>query len=864
MANRLAASRTAVVAVVRALFLFGVLSNVFSSVGAQVILPAEANTASVSVPTLDQQRRFAQVLHSVDQRLDRGAIVYRFFELLQSYELGAFQALQQRIAGAEQPLQHLAELGADSDAVAGLLSLVQAYAGYQVGSAGNVPLDAKLDHRAMSDSLARLHAQSVQHLQHNEVRWQRTYAQITALVVIAMLLVVALAVLGYMLLRRRRELMFAQQALEREGERRAELMAAIPGAVLICDEQGRVVSASESASQLLGYRHKALLQRPMQQLVAPQFAHQYELICDGAQRNNGFKGHELMMLSHSGSEVAVEIYSGCYEDPDAGRRLILLVRDVGDQYLMYEQSQHCQQRFDLAVMASRDGIWDWDMVSGDLYLSPAWLKIVGLGKTPERDGLRALLSCVPEEEQSELRPLLVKFLKSDEQLFNCEHHLRNREGLLIDVSLQAAAQRDASGRVTRLVGVHCDISVAKQMERQLLADKQALEDRLRLQSMQLAEVRQQAEQAGAVKSVFLSVIGHEFRTPMNAVVGMSDLLAKSALSREQRLMLDTIQRSSQSLLTTLDNIIDYSLLESGDVQLQEELIQLWEFIEGVSLVMAPVVARNQQQFLLRIDPRLPSQLRADPIRLRQLLLVLLENAVKFSVYSVPQGIIELLVRPASDAEQRHYQWAQLVLEVHDNGVGISEPDSQNLFRPFVQAESSTSRRFGGVGLGLAVAEKLVALMKGHILLSSDGDSGSCFSVLLPSEGLELNTADKQADEDIESLAIVGDDGLRLSLSAAMSRRGWRVRFFSAAEEVQQYLSSASPSVTRLLITDSYSPWLEEYRRAGGELIILQPRPVAEEKLRAEADTVYTNPMLPSRLYKAIEHCLARVKTAGGS
>ena len=351
-------------------------------------------------------------------------------------------------------------------------------------------------------------------------------------------------------------------------------------------------------------------------------------------------------------------------------------------------------------------------------------------------------------------------------------------------------------------------------------------------------------------------MGHEFRTPMNAVVGMTDLLSKSALNREQRLMLDTIRRSSQSLLATLDNIIDYSLLETGDVVLEEERVQLWDYLEGVALTLAPMVARNQQQFLLRIDPRLPEQLLTDPIRLRQLLLVLLENAVKFSVYSAPRGIIELQVRPASDVERQYYEWAELVFEVHDNGVGIPEQGSRELFRPFVQAESSRSRRFGGVGLGLAVAEKLVSLMRGHILVSSIDDAGSCFSVLLPAEGLVLNHADEE-DGAMAIIALVSDERLRLSLSAALSRRGWRAHFVTDTNGLQAQFDKMSDIRPWLVISERRDACLE----GRSNVIYLQERSEREELLSGvDKAVVLTNPLLPSQLYRALDACMPPADT----
>ncbi|MAK44927.1 MAG: PAS domain-containing sensor histidine kinase [Spongiibacter marinus] len=792
---------------------------------------------------------FAETLAEVDYLLDHGAVVPRFFDLLENSDLAAFQALQQQMSRAQSPLATLQSLGGEQQALLSLQSIVSAYSAYKVGNAAAVPLNAELDQRIVIDALSKLHDQLVAQIARDEKRWQSAQRNRLLLLFSLVVMVSAAVVLAVLLSRRQRTVSALQANVETEVLRRQTLMASIPGAVLICDAQGVLIAASETASKLLGYRNAALIKRSLRSLFAPRFEHKYEFLMESSSdQDASFKGIELMLMSHSGSEVAVELYPGWYTDADGSRRLLLLIRDMSDQYLMHEQYQHSQQRFDLAVMASHDAIWDWDLLAKEVYLSPAWLQMVGLSRCDERDGLRVLMNSIPEADQQRLNPEFIAFLKSDDKLFSGEHKIRRRDGSVLEVSFQAAVQRDSEGRVVRMVGVQSDISAAKQAERQLLADKHGLEDRLRLQSMQLEEASQRAEQASNAKSAFLSVMGHEFRTPMNAVVGMTDLLSKSALNREQRLMLDTIRRSSQSLLATLDNIIDYSLLETGDVTLEEENVQLWDYLEGVALAVAPMVARNQQQFLLRIDPRLPEQLFTDPIRLRQLLLVLLENAVKFSVYSTPRGIIELQVRPASDVERQYYDWAELVFEVHDNGVGIPEQGSRELFRPFVQAENSRNRRFGGVGLGLAVAEKLVSLMRGHILVSSVDDAGSCFSVLLPAQQLELNHADVDA-AGLSIIALVSDERLRLSLSAALSRRGWRVHFVTDVHGLQKHLAKIPDASPQLVISERREACLE----ALDTVIYLRERPEREESLPAASErVVLTNPLLPSQLYRAID------------
>ena len=793
-----------------------------------------------------KQQVFADHFQQLDRLLERGAVIALFHEELNRPGAGDYQRLQEKLRDAEEPLDALQEVGADPAATTTLGTLLSLYGNYRIGESVEFPLNPRLDQRAINDSLIMLQQQNIDAFLNTEkalsVVLNRQFRLLAVLVVLALAGLVAVP----LLLRKRQRVMRLDAALHEERQRCQRMLAAIPGAVLIADDTGMLCAASDSVSQLLGFDRDELCRRDVESLITPRFHPQYQRLLRNVRDTEGkTEGQELMMVSHSGSDVPVELKLSWFDAGPMGRRLLIMLRDVGDQYLLHEQFLYSQQRFDLAVMASRDGIWDWDLRADQLYLSPGGLSMAGIGgNVVEADTKRVLLSCIPELEQLKLKKIMKDFLRSKSLLFTCEHRLQRRDGSIIEVNCRAAVKRDADGRAIRMVGVHGDITATKATARQLAADKHSVEDQLRLMKMKLATAEGEAEQANKAKSAFLAVVGHEFRTPMNAVVGMTDLLLRSPLNSEQKLMLDTIGRSSQSLLAILDRVLDYSMLETGSVSLQPEKLMLQDYLEGILLGLADEVMSNEQQLVLSLDPGMPDYVTLDPLRMRQLLIALLENAIKFSAQSKPRGEIELVARPASESEKAEHGWAAIAFEVRDNGVGIPEEIGRDMFRPFVQAESSHSRRFGGVGLGLAVVENLVSLMEGEISVDAAELQGSCFKVLLPIDGFEEREASEVVLPDHDSghlWVVIGNDTLRMAVSASLWRKGWRARYATHIDTVK--LDSAGKT---LIISDALTALPETLEHGAVKLISLQFCP-AGGPVTAPPGVVYINPLLPSRL-----------------
>ncbi|KPA95727.1 hybrid sensor histidine kinase/response regulator [Pseudomonas asplenii] len=522
-----------------------------------------------------------------------------------------------------------------------------------------------------------------------------------------------------------------EQVAERTSELRrinllfsSVLRSASRVAIIATDLDGVISLFNEGAEQMLGYRAAQLVGKAtptilhLEQEIAERSA---ELSREYGQAIEGFR-----VFAHKPEFEHSEIREWTYVHKD-GRHVPvnLVVTSLRDEqgtltgYLSIaiditerKVAEHQLDRSLQSVRLIRDqllmaadvaelGIWTWTLADGTLqwnermfefYSQPLSLKDNGLTYAHWYERVH------PDDAEAVAAQLAAAV--AGEGVYDPVFRVLAPDGRIRIIQAGAQIERDAQGQPLRVTGINRDITTQRELEAHLL------------------QARDRADSASAAKSFFLANMSHEIRTPMNAVLGMLQLVQHTELNARQRDYVVKAQTAAKSLLGLLNDILDYSKIEAGKLRLDLHTFELEALMRDLAVVLAGNQGSKEVEVMFDLDSELPGSLVGDSMRLQQVLINLAGNALKFT----QQGQVVVSLRQLQRLEGQ----VQLRVEVCDTGIGISAEQQQRIFEGFTQAEASTTRRFGGTGLGLVICKRLVGLMGGELLVESEEGSGSRF------------------------------------------------------------------------------------------------------------------------------------------
>jgi two-component system, sensor histidine kinase and response regulator len=515
----------------------------------------------------------------------------------------------------------------------------------------------------------------------------------------------------------------AEEALEQLMHRYKDLVDSIHGIVWEADaETAQFTFISRQAEAILGYPVEQWLSSPTFWVdhIHPDDRNWVPQYCLEEVRKHRGHTFEYRMLAADGRTVWIQDLVSVLIENGQVTKLRGILEDITARKEAEDLLRANETQLRLTLEVATDGLWDWDLITQQAYYSPSWIRLLGLEQQEiPLNTISDWKARVHPDDRPWVEQALNDHLEGRVAGYIVEHRVRHRSGEWKWFAMRGKATRwNEEGRPICMMGAMTDITERRLSDAALAQAAQELSRK----NHELEEARDNALDAAKVKAEFLATMSHEIRTPMNGIIGMTGLLLDTALTDEQREYADTVRRSGEHLLDIINDILDFSKIEAGKLDLERLDFDVRTTIEDTIALVAERAYAKGLELACLVQSDVPTGLRGDPGRLRQVLVNLLSNAIKFTDH----GDVVLTVNLAHDDEVGRSEDLMVKFEVTDSGIGLTSDQQAKLFQPFTQADGSTTRKFGGTGLGLAICKKLVETMGGQIAVDSTTGMGSTF------------------------------------------------------------------------------------------------------------------------------------------
>jgi len=509
-----------------------------------------------------------------------------------------------------------------------------------------------------------------------------------------------------------------------QKERYEAILDGMVDAVITINEKGLIEEFNSAAERLFGYGAAEVLRKNIKLLMPPPFQDEHDgylarYLRTGKKNIIGI-GREVAGLRKNGTTFPLflsvsEVVLPSNSRQGASRLFSGIVRDLTREKQAQETVRQSEERLAFALEATSEGLWDWDITTGHVFFSPTWIASLGYEPNDVQPHVSFWKSIVHPDDMPKVEAALNAHLEGRTAHYECENRLRAKSGeYRWNLDRGKVVKRDDDGTPLRMIGTDVDITADKRRRNELKQAKEA------------------AEAANRAKSEFLANMSHEIRTPMTAILGFNDIILENTNEPEIKDAAQTVKENGEYLISLINDILDLSKIEAGMLDVERVRCSPHEILAEVASLMKVRATGKGLPLEVALEGLLPEVIESDPTRLRQILINIVGNAIKFT----ETGSIKIVARLLNETGEV----PKLQFDVIDTGIGIVESQIKKIFRPFSQSDSSTTRRFGGSGLGLAISKRLVELLGGTISISSTIGLGSTFSVTVqtgPLDGVRL-------------------------------------------------------------------------------------------------------------------------------
>ncbi|WP_111977165.1 response regulator [Algibacillus agarilyticus] len=531
-----------------------------------------------------------------------------------------------------------------------------------------------------------------------------------------------------------------------------------------------------------------------------------------------------------------------------------------------------EERLSLILQSTHDALWDWNLISDEVFLSPRWFTMLDYSPNDLTSSTATFARVLHPDDHRSVFGQVAKIKNGIIDNIDVEFRMVKKNGDILWVhSRGSVVEYNRHKTPIRFVGTNTDISSRKEIENQLRELNDGLEQRVSERTLQFEEAnnslqtaKEIAENANTAKSTFLANMSHEIRTPMNAIIGLTKLCLKTTLNTKQYNYINNVKKSSENLLVIINDILDFSKIEAGKLSIESEKFNLNNLLSNLSDLYAHKAHEKGLEFIIHTQSKVPADLIGDPLRITQILTNLCGNAIKFT----HKGQVMVHVSLIGTNEDR----VLLKFSVIDSGIGLTIDQQQKLFKAFNQGDASTTRKYGGTGLGLTISKQLVTLMNGAITVESVESKGSTFQFELP---LYINTT-QEANFPINDGSLVGKKALIIddnyltnqSLKDHLKTYGMEVAAFVDGMEALNWLAVSQEKMDVVLLDWSMPDGLsgpetldslrKQINIQETQLLILnntqsrQNEP--EAKLPAAVQSL-SKPVSPTQLFKSVSQII---------